>query len=67
MEGPAGLARQGCHLSAEDRASGRPDLARIRLVATDMDGTLLDPAGSVSRRTIAAVAAARAAGVHVIP
>ena len=46
---------------------GTPDLARVRLVATDMDGTLLDPDGSVSPRTIAAVAAARAAGVHVIP
>jgi Cof subfamily protein (haloacid dehalogenase superfamily) len=71
MEGPVGLARQGCHLSAdirgENQAGGGPDLGRIRLVATDMDGTLLDPAGSVSRRTIAAVAAARAARVHVIP
>jgi Cof subfamily protein (haloacid dehalogenase superfamily) len=52
--------------SAGQRAR-TPDLAQIRLVATDLDGTLLDPAGSVSPRTIAAVAAARALGIHVIP
>lgn len=39
----------------------------IRLVATDLDGTLLDPAGKVAERTARAVAAARAAGIHVIP
>jgi Cof subfamily protein (haloacid dehalogenase superfamily) len=43
------------------------DLTRVRMVATDMDGTLLDPSGGVSERTAAAVAAARKAGVHVIP
>ena len=32
-----------------------------------MDGTLLDPSGEVSPRTVAAVAAARDAGIHVIP
>jgi Cof subfamily protein (haloacid dehalogenase superfamily) len=47
---------------------GRPiDLTRVRIVATDMDGTLLDPSGVVSERTAAAVAAAREAGVRVIP
>lgn len=40
--------------------------ARIRLLALDVDGTLLDPAGRLSLRTIAAVARARNAGVHVI-
>jgi Cof subfamily protein (haloacid dehalogenase superfamily) len=55
-------ARQG-----EDSLAGRLDLSGVRLVATDMDGTLLDPVGSVSPRTIAAVAAARSVGVHVIP
>jgi Cof subfamily protein (haloacid dehalogenase superfamily) len=39
----------------------------IRLVATDLDGTLLDPSGAVHPRTAAAVAAARAVGIHVVP
>lgn len=39
----------------------------IRLVATDLDGTLLDPTGAVHPRTAAAVAAAREAGIHVVP
>ena len=39
----------------------------VRLVATDMDGTLLDPGGRVTARTTRAVALARAAGIHVIP
>jgi len=43
------------------------DLTRVQMVATDMDGTLLDPSGAVSERTASAVAAARQAGVHVIP
>ena len=66
---PAGaVGSAGTGLAARPQAAGsNPDLAQVRLVATDLDGTLLDPAGSVSPRTIAAVAAARAAGVHVIP
>ncbi len=43
------------------------DPGRVRVVATDMDGTLLSPGGTVSSRTAAAVAAARRAGVHVVP
>lgn len=39
----------------------------VRLVATDLDGTLLRPDGTVSQRTAEAVRAARAAGVHVVP
>lgn len=39
----------------------------IRLVATDLDGTLLDPTGAVHPRTAAAVTAAREAGIHVVP
>ena len=39
----------------------------VRLVATDLDGTLLDPDGNVTPRTARAVAAARAAGLHVVP
>lgn len=39
----------------------------VRLVATDMDGTFLDPAGRVTARGASAVQAARAAGIHVVP
>ncbi|OZB83405.1 MAG: hydrolase [Microbacterium sp. 14-71-5] len=39
----------------------------MRLIATDLDGTLLDPAGHVSARTRAALDAARAAGIVVVP
>ncbi|GBF07610.1 cof family hydrolase [Deinococcus aerius] len=39
----------------------------IRLIATDLDGTLLRPDLSVSARTRAALDAARAAGIHVVP
>jgi Cof subfamily protein (haloacid dehalogenase superfamily) len=46
-----------------------PSLAEadIRVVATDLDGTLLDAAGQVSSRAAQAVRAARAAGIHVVP
>jgi Cof subfamily protein (haloacid dehalogenase superfamily) len=37
------------------------------LVATDLDGTLLDPSGQVTLRTAQAVSAARASGIHVVP
>ena len=39
----------------------------VRLVATDLDGTLLQPDGTVSERTIKAVQAAREAGILVVP
>ncbi len=42
-------------------------LAQIRLVATDLDGTLLDPDGKVAPRTATAVRAARDTGIHVVP
>jgi Cof subfamily protein (haloacid dehalogenase superfamily) len=38
----------------------------IRLVALDVDGTVLPPDGVLAPSTVAAVAAARAAGVHVV-
>jgi hydroxymethylpyrimidine pyrophosphatase-like HAD family hydrolase len=38
----------------------------VRLVASDLDGTLLRPDESVSERTRAALAAARAAGIRVV-
>jgi Cof subfamily protein (haloacid dehalogenase superfamily) len=40
---------------------------KIRMVATDLDGTLLTPEGVVSGRTAEAVKAARRAGIHVVP
>ncbi|MEJ5945533.1 HAD family hydrolase [Pseudokineococcus basanitobsidens] len=39
---------------------------RVRLVASDLDGTLLAPGGLASPRTVAVIAACRAAGVHVV-
>ena len=45
------------------RSAARP----IRLIATDLDGTLLRPDHSVSPRTRRALDAARAAGIHVVP
>ena len=39
----------------------------IRLIATDLDGTLLHTDRSVSARTRAALDAARAAGILVVP
>ncbi|MCS3843245.1 HAD family hydrolase [Microbacterium sp. AK031] len=38
-----------------------------RLIATDLDGTLLDSASAVSPRTRRALDAARSRGIHVIP
>jgi Cof subfamily protein (haloacid dehalogenase superfamily) len=43
---------------------GRPD-RRVRLIATDLDGTLLRNDKSVSDRTVAALAAAEQAGIEV--
>jgi len=39
----------------------------VRLIATDLDGTLLTSAVEVSPRTRAALDAARARGIHVVP
>ncbi|MFD7986122.1 HAD family hydrolase [Kitasatospora indigofera] len=44
---------------------GRPT-PRTRLIATDLDGTLLCAGGTVSARTAAALAAAEAAGIQVV-
>ena len=48
---------------------GRPSAGgrSVRLVATDLDGTLLRSDGTISQRTTEAVAAAREAGIHVVP
>jgi len=47
--------------------AGYGDRVTIRLVATDLDGTLLDPAGRIDERTAIAIRAARLAGIHVVP
>ncbi|MEF2278699.1 HAD family hydrolase [Deinococcus sp. YIM 134068] len=39
----------------------------MRLIATDLDGTLLRPDLSVSARTRAALDTARSAGIHIVP
>ena len=39
---------------------------RVRLIACDLDGTLLAPDGRMSARTIAAVRAAHDAGIRVV-
>jgi hydroxymethylpyrimidine pyrophosphatase-like HAD family hydrolase len=49
--------------TAGERISTRP--APPRLIATDLDGTLLRDDKSVSRRTVAALAAAEEAGIEV--
>jgi hypothetical protein len=41
-------------------------VGRIRLIVSDLDGTLLDPSGAVSERTRRAVASAHALGVPTI-
>ncbi|WP_309570664.1 HAD family hydrolase [Deinococcus sp.] len=49
------------------RQGGAAPTLRPRLIATDLDGTLLRSDLSVSARTRAALDAARAAGIHVVP
>jgi len=56
--------------TSEDPGSGPLPAAgptgRLRLVASDLDGTLLGPGGVASPRTLAMISACRAAGVHVV-
>lgn len=57
-------------VGSPDRGDLRPgtgEWSGVRLVATDLDGTLLSPGGTVSARTAAAVRAARRAGIPVLP
>ena len=39
---------------------------QVRMIAVDMDGTLLDDQGQVSQRNLAAILAAQAAGIEVV-
>lgn len=52
---------------ADARMQGWEGDPPVKMVATDLDGTLLRPDGTVSERTVQAVRAARQAGVHVVP
>jgi hydroxymethylpyrimidine pyrophosphatase-like HAD family hydrolase len=75
--GPPGRSSVGrrCSLdqvveSAVATATDSPEAAEVppvRLVATDLDGTLLRPDGTLSQRTISAVRAAQNSGILVIP
>ncbi|MFG2263319.1 Cof-type HAD-IIB family hydrolase [Streptomyces sp. NPDC048720] len=58
--------RQNGRVTSATRQPGTPAAAfRPRLIATDLDGTLLRDDKSVSPRTVAALAAAEEAGVEV--
>jgi HAD superfamily hydrolase (TIGR01484 family) len=66
------LAKSLASLGQVGATSTSPSLSArprppVRLVATDLDGTLLRPDGTVSQRTVDAVQAAQQAGLHVIP
>jgi Cof subfamily protein (haloacid dehalogenase superfamily) len=54
-------------MSAATDGSEAVEVPPVRLVATDLDGTLLRPDGTLSERTICAVRAAQSSGIHVIP
>jgi Cof subfamily protein (haloacid dehalogenase superfamily) len=58
---------EGTHGGGALASTGSATGSRIRLIATDLDGTLLDPSGRVTTRTRAALDAARAAGIVVVP
>src|SRR5689334_249056 len=45
---------------------GEGGTLQVRLIAVDMDGTLLDDTGQVSERNLAALLAAQAAGIEVV-
>jgi len=40
---------------------------KIRLIATDLDGTLVNPAKQITERTMQALQAAADAGIHIVP
>ncbi|MBW5486216.1 Cof-type HAD-IIB family hydrolase [Streptomyces bambusae] len=58
------MGEDGAVTSASQRPDG-PAPATTRLIATDLDGTLLRDDKSVSPRTVAALAAAEEAGIEV--
>ena len=54
-------------MEAATDGRGTAEAPPVRLVATDLDGTLLRPDGTLSERTICAVRAAQDSGLCVIP
>jgi Cof subfamily protein (haloacid dehalogenase superfamily) len=68
MSAPGVLPSSGSAAPGSDVVVPLPDLAgwRPRLVATDLDGTLLDSTGAVTPRTRAALEACWDAGIPVI-
>ena len=65
--GPCGGVTLGRVVEGPAAAPEPARLPPVRLVATDLDGTLLQPDGTISKRTARAVRAARDAGLYVIP
>ncbi|KQX61773.1 HAD-IIB family hydrolase [Angustibacter sp. Root456] len=61
-------AASGRLRSGEHRLSAAPpcDNDRMRMVATDLDGTIVGPDGSISARTVQALQACQDAGVRVV-
>lgn len=54
-------------MARDDRSSDRPlPVEPIRLIALDLDGTLLDARGAVSAANAAAIAMAREGGIRVV-
>jgi Cof subfamily protein (haloacid dehalogenase superfamily) len=68
MSAPGVLPSSGSAAPGADVVVALPDLAgwRPRLVATDLDGTLLDSTGAVTPRTRAALEACWDAGIPVV-
>lgn len=65
---PRPLAAEGNRLASGATAAdhpGMPPSSQVRLVATDLDGTLLGPDGRLSPRTLGALRAAADAGITV--
>ncbi len=56
----------GCHAAILIDVIDVPSVNPIRLVAIDIDGTLVDSRQQISAATVAAIAAARAAGIEIV-
>jgi Cof subfamily protein (haloacid dehalogenase superfamily) len=63
FDAPGPVAATGCEDGRVTQPNPRP---RPRLIATDLDGTLLCEGGTVSARTAAALEAAERAGLQVV-
>ncbi|MGC8627355.1 MAG: HAD family hydrolase [Acidimicrobiales bacterium] len=72
VETTAGRAQGPLAQNDGAQGGGRPDgqliaAPVVRLVATDLDGTLLSPTGELTPRAVEAVQRAREAGLYVVP